>query len=74
MKSSILETSPNNISITKQRRIRCGGQVAHKEMINSYKMLVGKFEAKRPLRRPRCRWEDNIKMNLTQIRYEEGAG
>jgi hypothetical protein len=29
-----------------------------------YRVLVGKPEGKRPLGRPRCRWEDNIKMNL----------
>jgi hypothetical protein len=31
---------------------------------NAYGILVGKPEGKRPLRRPRRRWEDNIKMNL----------
>jgi 3-oxoacyl-ACP reductase-like protein len=29
-----------------------------------YRVLVGKSEGKRPLGRPRCRWEDNIKMGL----------
>jgi hypothetical protein len=29
-----------------------------------YRVLVGKPEGKRPLGRPRCRWEDNIKMDL----------
>jgi hypothetical protein len=29
-----------------------------------YRVLVGKREGKRPLGRPRCRWEDNIKMDL----------
>jgi hypothetical protein len=29
-----------------------------------YRVLVGKPEGKRPLRRPRCRWEDNIKIDL----------
>jgi hypothetical protein len=33
-------------------------------MGNAYKLLVGNSERKRPLGRPRCRWEDNIKMNL----------
>jgi len=32
--------------------------------------LVGKAERKRPLGRPRCRWEDNIKMNLKEIEWE----
>jgi hypothetical protein len=30
---------------------------------------VGKPEGKRPLRRPRCRWEDNIRMDLREIRW-----
>jgi hypothetical protein len=31
--------------------------------------LVGKPEGRRPLGRPRCRWEDNIKMNLGEIGF-----
>jgi hypothetical protein len=34
------------------------------EMRNSYNVLVGKPEGKRPLGRPRCRWKDNISMAL----------
>jgi hypothetical protein len=32
-----------------------------------HKVLVGKPERKRPLGRPRCRWEDNIKMGLQEV-------
>jgi hypothetical protein len=32
-----------------------------------YKVLVGKPEGKRPLGRPRRRWEDGIRMDLTEI-------
>ena len=32
-----------------------------------YRVLVGKPEGKRPLRRPRCRWEYNIKMDLQEV-------
>jgi len=32
-----------------------------------YKVLVGKPEGKRPLGRPRHRWEDNIKMDLQEV-------
>ena len=32
-----------------------------------YRVLVGKPEGKRPLVRPRCRWEDNIKMDLQEV-------
>jgi hypothetical protein len=31
---------------------------------NSYRILMGKPEGKIPLRRPRCRWVDNIKIDL----------
>jgi hypothetical protein len=32
-----------------------------------YKVLVGKPEGRRPLERPRCRWEDGIRMDLREI-------
>jgi len=32
-----------------------------------YRVLMGKPEGKRPLGRPRCRWEDNIKMDLQEV-------
>jgi hypothetical protein len=32
-----------------------------------YSVLVGKHEGKRPLGRPRCRWENNIKMDLQEV-------
>jgi len=35
-----------------------------------YRVLVGKPEAKRPLGRPRRRWEDNIKKYLQEVGYE----
>jgi hypothetical protein len=35
-----------------------------------YRFLVGKPEGKRTLGRPRCRSEDNIKMDLKEVRYE----
>jgi hypothetical protein len=34
-----------------------------------YRALVGKLEGKRPPGRPRCRWEDNIKMVLQEVEY-----
>jgi hypothetical protein len=40
------------------------------EMRNVYNILVGKPERKRPLGRPRCRWEDHIRMNLREIGWE----
>jgi hypothetical protein len=37
-----------------------------------YRVLVGKPEKKRPLGRPRRRWEDNIKMDLQEVRVGRG--
>jgi hypothetical protein len=37
------------------------------EKRNVYRLLVGKSEGKKPLRRPRCRGIDNIKMDLLEI-------
>jgi hypothetical protein len=37
---------------------------------NEYRILVGKPEGKRPIRRPRRGWMDNIKMDLTEIRWD----
>ena len=34
---------------------------------SAYRVLLGKPESKRPLGRPRCRWEDNIKMDLREV-------
>jgi hypothetical protein len=34
-----------------------------------YRVLVGKPEGKGPMGRPRCRWEDNIKMDLQEVGY-----
>jgi hypothetical protein len=42
---------------------------AHEEMRNAYKTLVGKHEGKRPLGRPRRRWEDFFKMDLREIGF-----
>jgi len=40
------------------------------EMRNAYKIFVGKPEGKRPLGRPRRRWEDNIRLDLREIGRE----
>jgi hypothetical protein len=37
------------------------------EKRNAYRILVGKPEGKRPLGRPRRRWEDNIKMDVREM-------
>jgi hypothetical protein len=43
---------------------RAGHVVGIRKKRNTFRLLVGKPEGKRPLRRPRRRWEDNIKMDL----------
>jgi hypothetical protein len=40
------------------------------EKRNAYRILVGKPEGKRPQGRPRCRWVDNIKMDLRKIGWD----
>ena len=48
--------------------MRWVGHVARMgERIRVYRVLVGKPEGKRPLGRPRRRWEDNIKMDLQEV-------
>jgi len=55
-----LYSSPNIIKVMKSKRMRQRGNVTCKrEMRNVYKILVGKPEGKRPLRRYRHRQEDN---------------
>jgi hypothetical protein len=39
------------------------------ERRNAYRVLVGKTEGQRPLGITRCRWEDNIKMDLQEVGY-----
>jgi hypothetical protein len=38
--------------------------------MNAYRILVGKPEGKRQVVRPRCRWVDNIKMDLGEIGWD----
>ena len=59
---------PNIVRVVKSRRMRWTGHVAHMgEDRVVHRVLVGKPEGKRPLGRPRCRWEDNIKMALQEV-------
>jgi len=60
--------SPNIVRVIKSRRMRWAGHVARMgEGRGVYRVLVGKHEGKRPLGRPRRRWEDNIKMDLQEV-------
>ena len=61
-------SSPNIVRVIKSRRLRWAGHVARMEEGRVvHKVLVGKPEVKRPLGRPRRRWEDNIKMDLQEV-------
>jgi hypothetical protein len=55
----------------KSRRMRwTGHEECMGELKNAYRILVGSLEGKGPLRRPTCRWENNIKMDLKEIGWE----
>jgi hypothetical protein len=55
----------------KSRGMRWAGHVARMgEKRNAYRILVEKPEGKRPLRRPRRRWMDNIKIDLREIGWD----
>jgi len=60
-----LYSSPNIVRVIKSRRMRWAGHVACMgERRGVYRVLVGKPEGKKPLGKPRSKWEDNIEMNL----------
>ncbi|KAJ4450377.1 hypothetical protein ANN_01798 [Periplaneta americana] len=67
-----LYSSPDVIRNIKSRRLRWAGHVAGMgESRNAYRVLVGRPEGKRPLGSPRRRWEDNIKMDLREVGYDD---
>ena len=63
-----LYSAPSIVRVIKSRRMRWAGHVARMvERRGVYRILVGKPEGKRPLERPRRRWEDNIKVHLQEV-------
>ncbi|KAJ4435021.1 hypothetical protein ANN_23594 [Periplaneta americana] len=67
-----LYSSPDIITNIKSRRLRWAGHVARMgESRNAYRVLVGRPEGKIALGRPRHRWEDNIEMDLREVRYDD---
>jgi hypothetical protein len=56
------------VRVIRSRRMKWAGHVARMwERRDVYRVFVGKAEGKRPLGRPRRRWEDNIKMDLQEV-------
>jgi hypothetical protein len=65
-----LYSSPSIVRVIKARRMRRVRHVARMgEVRCAYNILVGRPQGRRPLGRPRRRWEDNIKMNLGEIGF-----
>jgi hypothetical protein len=57
----------------KSRRMKWAGHVARmRAKRNAYRILVGNPEGKRPLGRPRRRWVDNIKIDLSEVGWDGG--
>jgi hypothetical protein len=61
-----LYSSPITVRVIKSRRMRWVGNVAQIGGRDVYRVLAGKPDGKRPLGKPRRRWEDNIKMDLQE--------
>ena len=68
-----LYSSPNIVRVIKSRIMRLAGHVARMGERRD-RNLVGKPEGKRPLGRPMRRWEDNIKMDLEEVRWGAWTG
>jgi hypothetical protein len=65
-----LYCSPVIIRVIAWRRMRWAGRVAHMgERRCAYRILAGRHEGRRPLGRPRPRWEGNIKMDLQAVKW-----
>ena len=70
-----LYCSPNIVRVIKLRRMKWARHVACMgETRGVYRVLVGRHVGKRLLVRPRCRWENNIKMDLHEVGCEVWTG
>jgi hypothetical protein len=70
-----LYSLPNIIRIIKSRRMRWAGHVARMgKGRGAYRILVERPEGRRPLGRPRRRWEDNIIMDLQEVGWGAWTG
>ena len=66
-----MHSSPNIVRVIKSKRLRWVGHniVIMEEGRSAFKILTGKPTGKKPLRRPRRRWKDNISMDLKEIGF-----
>jgi hypothetical protein len=65
-----LYSSLSIVRVIRARRVRWAGHVARMGVVRgAYNILVGRSEGRRPLGRPRRRWEDNLKMDLREIGF-----
>jgi hypothetical protein len=65
-----LYSSPSIVRVIKARRMSWAGHAAHMgKLRGAYNILVGKPEGRRPLRRPRHRWKENIKIYLGEMGF-----
>jgi hypothetical protein len=65
-----LYSSPSIVKVMKAKKMRWAGHVARMgEVRGAYNILVRRPEGRRPLGRPRHRWDDNIKMDLWEIGF-----
>jgi hypothetical protein len=65
-----LYSSPSVVRVIKARRMRWAGHVERMgEVRSAYNISVGRPEGRKPLGRPRRRWEGNIKMDLREIGF-----
>jgi len=67
----VLYSSHNIVRVIKSRVMRWAGHLARME---KRRILMGKPEGKRPLRKPRRKWKDNIKMDLQEVGYGVWTG
>ena len=68
-----LYSLPNIVRVVRSRQMRWAGHVVRMgEDRGVHRVLVGKPEGKRPLGRPRRRWEDNVKMDLQEVGGDRG--
>ena len=70
-----LYCSLNIVRVIKSRRMRWAGHVARMgERRGIYRVLVGKPERKSPLKRPRRRWQNNIRMDFQEVGCGDRVG